>query len=392
MNLVLEQLRHDTGRAASNRYRKPEMPAPPEAPLPASPVMSWTEWDPLEEVVVGRLEGATIPSDHITVTFNLPRAAQPFYRLAAGFRYPAFMKRAAQRELDGFIAVLEAEGIKVRRPDVVDFKRRFRTPNWTARGFCVACPRDPYMVVGDEIIEAPTCWRTRYFEADAYRPLFKEYFRAGARWTSAPRPQLTDELYDESYRVPDLKAGDPMRYTISEFEPVFDAADFVRCGRDLFVTRSNVTNLLGIAWLRRHLGAGFRIHEIESRCPQPMHIDSTFMPLAPGKVLVNPDYVDIDRLPAVLKRWDVLVAPRPDPVEGFMSRISMCSPWTSINVLMLDETRVVVDASQPTLIRALKGWGFDPIPLPFLSYGPFGGSFHCATLDVRRRGELRSYV
>ena len=47
--------------------------------------------------------------------------------------------------------------------------------------------------------------------------------------------------------------------------------------------------------------------------------------------------------------------------------------------------------SSPTLIKALKDWGFDPIPAPFLSYGPFGGSFHCATLDVRRRGTLKSY-
>ncbi len=69
----------------------------------------------------------------------------------------------------------------------------------------------------------------------------------------------------------------------------------------------------------------------------------------------------------------------------------MCSPWTSINVLMLDHKRVVVDRSQPTLIRALKDWGFDPIDLPFSSYGPFGGSFHCATLDVRRKGPLQRY-
>jgi glycine amidinotransferase len=122
-----------------------------------------------------------------------------------------------------------------------------------------------------------------------------------------------------------------------------------------------------------------------------MHIDSTFMPLAPSKVLINPDYCDVANLPAIVKSWDVLVAPRPAPVEGIMSRISMCSPWTSINVLMLDEKKVVVDASQPTLIRALKDWGFDPLPCPFLSYGPFGGSFHCATLDIRRRGTLRSF-
>ena len=357
----------------------------------SSPVMAWNEWDPLEEVVVGRLEGATIPSDHIAVTFNLPRTAQPFYKLAAGFRYPSFMKKLAQKELDGFIRILEGEHIKVRRPEIIDFKRRFRSPDWSARGFCVACPRDPYLIVGDEIIESPMCWRTRYFEGSAYRPLFKEYFRAGARWTSAPRPQLTDALYNYTYREPNLKEGEAMRYTISEFEPVFDAADFVRCGRDLFVTRSNVTNLMGIAWLRRHLGPGFRVHEIETRCPQPMHIDSSFMPLCPGKVLVNPDYVDVERLPPMLKSWDVLVAPRPDPVKGFMSRVSMCSRWTSINVLMLDEKRVVVDASQPTLIKALKGWGFDPIATPFLAYRPFGGSFHCATLDVRRRGTLQSY-
>jgi glycine amidinotransferase len=52
---------------------------------------------------------------------------------------------------------------------------------------------------------------------------------------------------------------------------------------------------------------------------------------------------------------------------------------------------VVVDSSQPTLIKAFKDWGFDPMPIPFLSYGPFGGAFHCATLDTRRRGTLQSY-
>src|SRR5665647_3346337 len=72
------------------------------------------------------------------------------------------------------------------------------------------------------------------------------------------------------------------------------SADFFRCGRDLFVTRSNVTNAFGIEWLRRHLGDGYRIHEIESRCPNPMHIDTTILPLGPGKILINPEYIDVD--------------------------------------------------------------------------------------------------
>ncbi len=356
---------------------------------PKSPVMAYNEWDPLEEVIVGRLEGATIPSAHVTVTFNLPQTAAKLYRLAAGYRYPGWMKKLAQKELDGFIAILEGEGVKVRRPDLINHKAWYRSPNWSSRGFCVACPRDGFMVVGDEIIESPMCWRSRYFEGDAYRSLFKEYFNAGARWTSAPRPQLTDDLFDYKFRIPEK--GEAIRYVVNEFEPVFDAADFVRCGRDIFVTRSNVTNLAGIEWLRRHLGDQYRITEIESRCRQPMHIDSSFLPLAPGKVLVNPDYIDVERLPPMFKKWDVLIAPRPDPVEGVMSQISMCSPWTSINVLSITEKKIIVERTQPTLIKAFKDWGFEPIPCDFLSYGPFGGAFHCATLDVRRRGTLQSY-
>ena len=121
-------------------------------PAPSSPVMAWNEWDPLEEVIVGSLDGATIPTHHLTVIFNLPRAAQPFYRFAAGFRYPKFMKKLAQAELDNFISILAGEDVKVRRPDTVDFSKKFKAPRWTSRGFCVACPRDPYLVIGDEII------------------------------------------------------------------------------------------------------------------------------------------------------------------------------------------------------------------------------------------------
>ena len=51
--------------------------------------------------------------------------------------------------------------------------------------------------------------------------------------------------------------------------------------------------------VRRHLGAAYSVHEIVSRCPQPMHIDTTFVPLAPGKALVNPEFLDKEQLPGV---------------------------------------------------------------------------------------------
>ena len=68
-------------------------------------------------------------------------------------------------------------------------------------GLYAAMPRDIILVVGDEVIEAPMAWRSRFFEYRAYRPLMKEYFQRGARWTTAPKPQMSDALYDHVSNV-----------------------------------------------------------------------------------------------------------------------------------------------------------------------------------------------
>ena len=127
---------------------------------------------------------------------------------------------------------------------------------------------------------------------------------------------------------------EPLRYVITENEPTFDAADFTRCGRDLFATRSNVTNEFGLQWLRRHLGDRYTIHLIQTRSRQPVHIDTTFVPLAPGKALINPEYVDKNALPAILRSWDVREAPQPIspasstalPSPSSASRMAQASP------------------------------------------------------------------
>jgi glycine amidinotransferase len=356
------------------------------------PVNSYNEWDPLEEVIVGRLEGATIPPGHVTVTYNVPQIVGQLVKIFGGMRYPKWMLNAAQKQLDEFIHILEVEGVTVRRPELMNFSKKFKTPFWSSKGFTIACPRDGFLVLGDEIIETPMAWRSRYFETFCYRRLFKEYFDKGARWTVAPRPQLLDSLFDHDFILP--KYGEPLHYVINESEPVFDAADFVRCGKDIFYQKSNVTNEAGVEWLRRQVGDRFRIHEIETRCVDPMHIDSTVTLLAPGKILVNPEYLDVTRLPKMFKSWDVLVAPEPEPLSnsGPLARFfSMCSKWISLNVLSLDEKRVIVERTQTSLMKMLKEHGFEPIPCAFVNYLPFGGAFHCATLDIRRRGEMQSY-
>lgn len=362
----------------------------PQSQCSICPVNSHNEWDPLEEVIVGNLDGAMFPDWNVVnrATVGPGEWDQVEKRVGgAGRPYPPEMVAAARADLAGLIHVLEAEGVKVRQVAAMPFDAAFSTPAWSVKnGFCAANPRDPFMVIGNEILEAPMADRSRYFESWPYREAFKDYFRRGAKWTAAPRPQLLDDLYDLNYTRP--QSNEPMRYILNDFEPVFDAADFVRCGRDIFCQQSNVTNSMGIEWMRRHLGEGYRVHELHNLSPEAIHIDTSFMPLAPGKVLVSPEYIDIKALPDVLKTWDILVAPPPVPHQ---CPLGVLSQWISVNVLMLDTERVIVEKRQEPLIQALKAWGFKPIPLAFEGYFPFLGSFHCATLDIRRRGSLESY-
>jgi glycine amidinotransferase len=357
------------------------------------PVNSHNEWDPLEEVIVGRLEFAIFPAWDMINMFTMPPGEWDSYAVhvagKAGNPYKLAIVQAAQKDLNEFLHILESEGVTTRRPDLVQhYTQPFSTPAWRVdNGFCSANPRDVFLVIGNEIIETPMADRARYFESWAYRSLLIEYFKAGARWTAAPKPMLTEACYDLNYQQKPSLNG-KTRYVITETEPTFDAADFVRCGRDIFGQRSHVTNQLGIEWLQHHLGEAYRVHTIDNLSPYAIHIDTTFMPLGPGKVLVSPEYVDLNALPEVLKTWDILVAPEPIP---YQNKPLGLSDWISINTLMLDEKRIIVEKRQEPLIKCLKDWGFEPIPCSFEGYYPFLGGFHCATLDVRRRGGLQSY-
>lgn len=387
---------------------RPEPAAPPAAARSDTPVVnSHSEWDPLEEVIVGRVEGATVPEWHVSGKAVWPEAAAPLFRNHAGEPFPQKYIDAARDELDGLAATLEGEGVVVRRPDVQegDFATPVVTPDFeTPTQLYAAMPRDVLLVLGNEILEAPMSWRSRFFEYRPFRALVKEYFTRGGMWTAAPKPQMSDDLYQR-----DDYEAETGTYVSTEFEPVFDAADFTRMGRDIFAQRSQTTNLFGIQWLQRHLDAknqGYKIHVLDFQDKNAMHIDGTFVPLAPGKVLACPkrpcvtgehhSWFTYDgesteyRLPAMFKGWDVFIAPKPRLPDDHP--LWFTSPWTaSCNVLLLGNNKVVCEANEPEVIQAFKDWGFDPIPVPFRNFLPFGGSFHCATADVRRRGELQSY-
>ncbi|MCP4156884.1 MAG: amidinotransferase [bacterium] len=349
-------------------------------------VNSFNEWDLLEEVIVGVVDGASIPSWHVTLEATMPGNQFEFYKQNGGKPFPKERIEAAKKDLEEFVHILEAEGVIVRRPAALEHNTPYSTREWESNGgLYAAMPRDILLVVGDEIIEAPMSWRSRHYEANAYRPLIKEYFQKGAKWTTAPRPQLSEELYNYDYKEPE--SLDKIDYVVTEFEPVFDAADFVKCGRDIFYQRSHTTNEFGIEWLKRHLGDTYKLHRVDVADSHPMHIDASFMPLAPGKLLLNKNRVP--RVPEMFKNWDIMYAPTPNLPSSHL--LYMTSTWINMNVIMLDHERVLVEAGEESIIKAFKDFGLKPIPCNFRNFNSFGGSFHCATADIRRKGTLESY-
>jgi N-dimethylarginine dimethylaminohydrolase len=347
-----------------------------------SHVTSHNEWDPLEEVILGSTKNARIPvakdcSLHAIFYSDFNAA---YLRRAPCGPYPAQLLKEAEDDLDLFAVQLEDLGIRVRRPDAHEHARTFSSPDWQADGHYAYCPRDSLLVVGDEIIEPPMPLRHRYFENFAYRRLLQGYFASGARWSAAPRPQLLDEAFD-------LREGRP--HALTEVEPLFDAANIVRCGRDLFYLVSNTGNRTGAQWLQSHLGPGYRVHLVEAVYSK-IHVDTTLLPLKPGLVLANPERVNFESLPAPLRKWDVLFAPEPVIVPCLPHWLP-ASTWISMNVLSLSPSLVAVEERQRPLIALLEGRRFDVLPVRLRHCRTLSGGPHCVTLDVRRKGDLEDY-
>jgi len=363
--------------------------APSEAPVH---VESWTEWDPLRHVIVGRADGAHIPASEPALDAKVPEGSD--MRGRSGPRPPETIARANER-LDAFADLLRARGIRVDRPEPIDFARPVETPDFRAEtGFGCMPPRDVLLTVGREILEAPMSYRCRWFEYLCYRPLLARFFAEdpGFRHEAAPRPRLTDAAYRDEFRTGPIDEAerlarmDAHRYVTSEAEPLFDAADVMRFGRDLVVQHGATTNRAGIDWLRRHFpDQRIRVLNFPGD-PYPCHIDAIFAPLRPGLALVNPNRRPSEDQLAVFRRNDWEVIDAAPPAHNAPPPLCYSTVWLSMNLLVLEPGTVCVEASEVHQADQLDRLGFEVVPVDLREAYAFGGGLHCATADVWREG------
>lgn len=337
------------------------------------------EWDPMEEVIIGVIDGARIPQagpDVSAIEFKNIGAARD---IPSG-PFPPFVIEETRAELEILCDALTAAGVRVRRPGPRDLGATFSTPDWMSDGFYDYCPRDGLLVVGDRVIETPMVLRSRHFEPLAYRELLLEYFASGARWMSAPKPRLLDDTY---------RAEQPQGRRLSNQEPVFDAANVLRFGTDILYLVSDSGNEMGWRWLQSALGDQYTVHPCRDLYAST-HVDSTIVALDAGLVLLNPERVNEANLPAFLKGWKQVWAPEPVDI-GCATAHPLASRWIGMNLLVVRPGLAIVDERQPELIKVLARHGIDVLPLRLTHARALGGGFHCVSLDVRRRGRLETY-
>ena len=238
------------------------------------------------------------------------------------------MRRRAARARRASSTFSRREGVVVRRPDDHRLLEAFcHTANGGRRASASRARGTGILVLGDEILETPMPWRSRYFEMHAYRPLLKEYWSKRARAGVAAPTSAAAATSSTTGTIgsPGPRRAHAIRHRTSS-SPSSTPPTSSAAARDLFVTAQQRDERVGhrVAAAARR---GALPHPPDPRpgARTPCTSIRAFMPIAPGKVLVNPDYVDTKRLPTLFKSWDILVAPRPDPISrwNWRTHVSM---------------------------------------------------------------------
>ena len=377
------------------------------------------EWDALEAVIVGTVEGF---SPGVEFALRVGPAVRERAVALARRAFPDWYLEEVAEDLEALCGIFRTAGVQVLRPSWRSPVADFDTPDWSASGFDLYNVRDLHIVFGNTLVASAPSSRFRLFESYALQELFYEYFfEQGFRWIQAPLPKLRgDYLHEisgprnaleatEDRLHRELSAGlGEVFHRLDEDEIIFDAANIIRLDRDLLFLVSSTGNRKAAKWLQSVLGTDYRVHVTDTY--RSSHLDSTILPLRPGVALMNGARVSEETAPAIFNGWKKLyfvdVAPVPEeeiafhrdhrlPIFRELQELGaecpighMSSPWAGLNVFSLDERTVLVHDRQTEMIRALEAEGFTVVPVRMRHCYTMLGGLHCSTLDVVRRSSL----
>lgn len=301
-------------------------------------ISSYNEWSPLRKIIVGDAAYANWPVHDPVFKLESEKTSWKETPVPRG-AVPQWIIDEANEDLDRLATTLTKLGVEVLRPDPLNFQAHDGMYNY--------CPRDRFLVYGDTIVDPAMMYPCRNMELQCYHDVVD----SAANYLHMPRNEGM----------------------------ILDAANVARLGNKMLFLESASGNRAAYQWLCDQ----FPDVEIElCNFYAGVHIDSTIVPLREGLVMLNASRVNLDNCPRVFEGWQKIWVG--DVVAQGFHEYPYASKWIAMNMLVVDPNTVIVDAAQTDLIRTLKSYKFEVIPLTLRHSRTLGGGFHCVTLDLVR--------
>jgi scyllo-inosamine-4-phosphate amidinotransferase 1 len=332
-------------------------------------VFTKNEYSELKSVIVGRPDKANWPTGDIYFD-RLIQLSTYEPKLKSG-PVPDQVIKEASDDAYAFIDLLEDHGVKVYRPEIVDWRRTVAGLNHVTNGMHSWSARDLLLTVGDMVIECPTPCISRQHEHLAFQEIKNQAIADGCRWIAAPvaRMQPAECV---------IKDG---KIKLTERYPIFDAANVLKFNDKLLYLVSSTGNYAGAKWLQNIVGNEFEVI-VWDNVYRFAHIDSTISVINNNTVMLNADRVTGEILPNFLKSYNKIWVHDCKP-SGFY-KFPYASKWIGMNTLMVNPETIFVDKIQTNLHKQLRGIGLNVVELELRHSRTLGGGFHCITCDLER--------
>jgi hypothetical protein len=338
-------------------------------------INSYTSWQPLEEVIVGR----AYSPDYFDFIDNAQVRNQLQQILAE-----------TEEDLNNLQKTIENYGAVVRRPDLID-KDQFIWTQVESNGAPMPplTPRDWQITLGEKLL----------------------------RVLSVPELDNICNLYKDAVINPHTNEWDS--------DCILNGASascIVRVGRDVFFDNSDFLRPEQTRWIVDNvLGPDYRIHEAVT----DGHGDAVFAILKPGVLLSSKHDVNLN-LAADFPSWDVCkiwdssiwaamevgkfkyesnpgawYVQGQTPTPEFTDFVNTyLTKWTGfvaetvfdVNCLVLDEENVIFSAYNKQVFDYCRKHRINPIICELRHSYFWDGGISCCTQDIRRRGGLETYL
>ena len=259
-------------------------------------------------------------------------------------------KMKAERE--ALVSILEQYGVEVLMPrELTEEERALATdPNGPShgKGLINEFVRDPFVVIGNHVIESSFRKEYRRYEALTSRDLFPE----DCRYVALPMPDISDE-----------EAG-----------PFLEGGDVLVYNKQVFVGNSGYgSNSAGIEWLKNYLAPyDYEVTEIRLQ-GNILHLDCAMSLVREGLMIVCEESF-VDGIPETFKNWDCITVPEED------------AEHLAINGLPINPDVYITDiAFRDTIGKQLEDRGIKVEYLDFSASRNEAGSIHCSTQPILRK-------